>query len=217
MKVGTDGVVLGAWADVAGDGDILDVGTGSGIIAIMAAQRNAMARVQAIDIDADAVAQAQGNISATAWRERICAECKGVAEFESEHKFDHIISNPPYFVEHTLSPNHQRALARSAVSLPFGVLVASAERLLTKGGKLSVVLPTEAAMQFRYEAFERLWLSRLCSVTTVAGDAPKRVLMEFVLTDRPLMPRCEELVIQHRDGTYSAKYRDLTKDFYLNF
>ena len=217
MKVGTDGVLLGAWADVAGDGDILDVGTGSGIIAIMAAQRNAMARVQAIDIDADAVAQAQRNISATAWRERICAECKDVAEFESEHKFDHIISNPPYFVEHTFSPNHQRALARSAVSLPFGVLVASAERLLRVGGKLSVVLPTEAAMQFRYEAFERLWLSRLCSVTTVAGDAPKRVLMEFVLTDRPLMPRCEELVIQHRDGTYSAKYRDLTKDFYLNF
>ncbi len=217
MKVGTDGVLLGAWADVAGDGDILDVGTGSGIIAIMAAQRNAMARVQAIDIDADAVAQAQHNISATVWRERICAECKDVAEFESEHKFDHIISNPPYFVEHTLSPNHQRALARSAVSLPFGVLVASAERLLRVGGKLSVVLPTEAAMLFRYEAFERLWLSRLCSVTTVAGDAPKRVLMEFVLTDRPLMPRCEELVIQHRDGTYSAKYRTLTKDFYLNF
>ena len=126
MKVGTDGVLLGAWADVAGDGDILDVGTGSGIIAIMAAQRNAMARVQAIDIDADAVAQAQRNISATVWRERICAECKDVAEFESEHKFDHIISNPPYFVEHTLSPNHQRALARSAVSLPFGVLATMA-------------------------------------------------------------------------------------------
>lgn len=217
MKVGTDGVLLGAWADVAEDKSILDVGTGSGIIAIMAAQRNATAHITAVDIDADAVAQAQANILATPWHNRIACKHLDIKAFASDAKFDHIISNPPYFVEKTHSPNAQRSLARSAESLPFRVLVESAERLLNVGGKLSVVLPTESALLFRYEAFERLWLSRLCSVVTVEDDAPKRVLMEFVYTDKPLMPRCEELVIQQRDGSYSPKYRELTKDFYLNF
>ena len=217
MKVGTDGVLLGAWADVAEDRSILDVGTGSGIIAIMAAQRNATAHITALDIDADAVAQAQTNILATPWHNRIACKHFDIKAFASDAKFDHIISNPPYFVEKTHSPNAQRSLARSAESLPFRVLVESAERLLNEGGKLSVVLPTESALLFRYEAFERLWLSRLCSVVTVEGDAPKRTLMEFVRTSEPLMPRCEELVIQQRDGSYSPKYRELTKDFYLNF
>lgn len=217
MKVGTDGVLLGAWADVAEDTTILDVGTGSGIIAIMAAQRNAVAHITALDIDADAVVQAQSNIDTTTWNNRIEVKHTDIKTFTSEERFDHIISNPPYFVEKTHSPNAQRSLARSAESLPFRVLVESAERLLKVGGKLSVVLPTESASLFRYEAFERLWLSRLCSVVTVEGDTPKRVLMEFVYTDKPLMPRCEELVIQQRDGFYSPKYRELTKDFYLNF
>lgn len=217
MKVGTDGVLLGAWADVAEDRSILDVGTGSGIIAIMAAQRNATAYITALDIDADAVAQAQANILATPWHNRIACKHFDIKAFASDAKFDHIISNPPYFVEKTHSPNAQRSLARSAESLPFRVLVESAERLLKEGGKLSVVLPTESALLFRYEAFERLWLSRLCSVVTVEGDAPKRTLMEFVRTSEPLMPRCEELVIEQRDGSYSPKYRELTKDFYLNF
>ena len=217
MKVGTDGVLIGAWADVEEDTAILDVGTGSGIIAIMAAQRNSEARITALDIDSDAVAQAKTNVDATVWSRRIVVKHIDIKNFTSENRFDHIISNPPYFVEKTHSPNVQRNIARSVESLPFRELVASAERLLNVGGKLSVVLPTESASLFRYEAFERLWLSRLCSVVTVEGDTPKRVLMEFVRTDRPIMPRCEELCIKQRDGSYSSKYRELTKDFYLNF
>ena len=217
MKVGTDGVLLGAWADIEGDTLILDAGTGSGIIAIMSAQRNVTAHITALDIDADAVAQARANVAATAWSERIVCVQSDVRNYSGEEQFDHIISNPPYFLESTHSPNRQRDIARSAEALPFSELVASAERLLRVGGKLSVVLPAESASRFRYDAFERLWLSRLCSVVTVDGDAPKRVLMEFVRRDKPLMPRCEEMVIQHRDGEYSAKYRTLTKDFYLNF
>ncbi|MBR5595591.1 MAG: methyltransferase [Alistipes sp.] len=217
MKVGTDGVLIGAWSDVEQDDKILDVGTGSGIIAIMAAQRNAKAEITALDIDADAVAQARDNVEATAWGARIECVCEDVKNFASDMKFDHIISNPPYFVETTLSPNPQRSAARSAESLPFVELVACAEQLLKDGGKLSVVLPVESASLFRYAAFERLWLRRLCSIVTVEGDAPKRVLMEFVRTSEPLMPRCEELIIQLVDGSYSSKYRTLTKDFYLNF
>jgi tRNA1Val (adenine37-N6)-methyltransferase len=98
MKVGTDGVLLGAWADIEGDSSLLDVGTGSGIIAIMAAQRNATAHITALDIDADAVAQAQRNIATTPWCERIATKCADMRSFDSVAKFDRIISNPPYFV-----------------------------------------------------------------------------------------------------------------------
>ena len=217
MKVGTDGVLLGAWADVESDRTILDVGTGSGIVALMALQRNPHADVVALDIDSAAVAQARSNADATPWHDRVVCVCSDVAEYESDRSFDHIVSNPPYFVESTHSPNSQRDRARNAESLPFEVLVSSTERLLRHGGRLTVVLPTESASLFRRVAFERLWLSRLCSVHTVEGDLPKRVLMEFVLSDKPLMPRCTELVIQYRGGDYTAKYMALTKDFYLNF
>lgn len=217
MKVGTDGVLLGAWADVESDKKILDVGTGSGIVALMALQRNADARVVALDIDSDAVAQTRRNADNTPWCERVTAVCSDVAEYEGDIKFDHILSNPPYFVESTHSPNSQRDKARNVESLPFEVLVRSAERLLRRGGRLTVILPTECAALFRRVAFERLWLSRLCLVHTVERDAPKRTLMEFTLTDVPLMPRTEELTIQHRGGDYTANYMALTKDFYLNF
>ena len=217
MKVGTDGVLLGAWADVESDREILDVGTGSGIVALMALQRNSETDVVALDIDSDAVTQTRHNADNTPWGERVTTICSDVAEYESDIKFDHILSNPPYFVENTHSPNSQRDKARNVESLPFEVLVESAERLLRCGGRLTVILPTECASLFRRVAFERLSLSRLCLVHTVEGDAPKRVLMEFTLTSTPIMPRTEELTVQHRGGNYTAKYRELTKDFYLNF
>ncbi|MBO5890674.1 MAG: methyltransferase [Alistipes sp.] len=217
MKVGTDGVLLGAWADVESDRKILDVGTGSGIVALMALQRNPQAAVVALDIDSAAVAQTRSNADATPWHDRVVCVCSDVADYKSDTLFDHIISNPPYFVENTHSPNRQRDMARNADSLPFEVLVSSAERLLRRGGRLTVVLPTESAALFRRVAFDRLWLSRLCSVHTIDGDVPKRVLMEFVLSEEPLMPCCTELTIQHRGGDYTANYIALTKDFYLNF
>lgn len=217
MKVGTDGVLLGAWADVESDTQILDLGTGSGIVALMAAQRNDKARIVALDIDSDAVAVSRTNADNTPWRDRITTICADVAEYNTDTKYDHIISNPPYFTESTHSPALKRDMARSVSSLPFEVLVASAERLLRRGGRLTVILPTDSAALFRRVAFERLWLRRIATVTTVEGDAPKRELMEFELTDTPLMPRSEELLIQYRGGDYSEKYRVLTKDFYLNF
>ena len=217
MKVGTDGVLLGAWADVESDIQILDLGTGSGIVALMAAQRNAKAEVTAIDIDSDAVAVARTNADNTPWRDRITTICADVAEYNADTKYDHIISNPPYFTESTHSPTLKRDMARSVSSLPCEVLVSSAERLLRRGGRLTVILPTDSAALFRRVAFERLWLRRIATVTTVEGEVPKRELMEFELTDTPLMPRSEELLIQYRGGDYSEKYRALTKDFYLNF
>lgn len=217
MKVGTDGVLLGAWASVEGSRRILDVGTGTGLIALMVAQRSPEARVVAIDICSDAVAEASLNIERSPWSGRIEAHVADVREYESLEKYDHIVSNPPYFVEGNASPDVARATARHTATLGFGDLVATAERVLEDGGKLSVVLPVEAAAALRREAFGRLWLSRQLDVASREGDAPRRVLMEFCRVAEPLMPKVESIAIHDREGGYSHKYRQLTEEFYLKF
>lgn len=217
MKIGTDGVLLGAWADVAEAHSILDVGTGTGLVAIMCAQRNALARVHGIDIVEAAVTEARGNMARTAWSERLCAEHADLRTYSSEVRYDHIVSNPPFFLTTLQSPDAARAMARHADTLTYDDLVSAAERLLNPGGRLSVVLPTDCAQQFRCVAFERVWLTRILDVVTREGDAPKRTLMEFRLSDKPLMPCAETLTIQAKDGSYTDEYRRLTEQFYLNF
>ena len=217
MKIGTDGVLLGAWVDVADARSILDVGTGTGLVAIMCAQRNAQARVHGIDIVKDAATEAQQNMARTAWCDRLSAEHTDLRDYDPDVRFDHIVSNPPFFLTTLQSPDATRAMARHADTLPYADLVSAAERLLVPGGRLSVVLPTECAATFRRVAFERLWLSRITDVVTREGEAPKRTLMEFRLSAKPLMPCADSLTIQAKDGSYTEEYRRLTEEFYLNF
>ena len=217
MKIGTDGVLLGAWARVEGCRSILDVGTGTGLIALMVAQRNAEALITAIDIDRSAAAEARRNADMSPWGSRITTLCEDVRSFVSEAKFDHIISNPPYFNDSLHSTDEARNTARHTDTLAFGELVDAAEQLLEDGGLLSVVLPTDGARRFRREAFGRLWLSRQLDVVTREGEEPKRTMMEFVLTSRPIMPRCDRLTIHRSGGDYTEEYRRLTEEFYLAF
>ena len=216
MKVGTDGVLLGAWADVSASRRILDLGTGSGLIALMVAQRSAEAEILGIDVDADAVSQARHNFELSPWSERLTAEQCDVRELYTEQQFDHIVSNPPYFVETIESPNEARATARHAAHLKFGDIIAVAERLLADGGGLSVILPTDVAAMFRREAFERLWLVRQMDISTKEGEAPRRTMMEFRRVSEPVMPKITTLTIRHKDSTYTDEYRRLTEDFYIS-
>lgn len=217
MKVGTDGVLLGAWADVEGDCRLLDVGSGSGIITLMLAQRNAAAHVTAIDIDAGAVEATRRNAEASPWGERIAYSQCDIVDYKPDTLFDHIISNPPYFERSLLSPDAQRSVARHTSSLSFEALVTAACRLLNQGGRLSVILPRDGAAHLRRIAFGRLWLRRLTDVVTREGDAPCRTLMEFERCARPLMPRCDVMTIEDGKGEYTEEYRRLTEDFYLKF
>lgn len=139
MKVGTDGTLLGAWA--RGGRRILDVGTGTGLIALMMAQRFRQACVTGIDIDADAVAQAAENVAASPFAQRISIVRSDVKDMEG--LFDAIVSNPPYFVGSLHSPDRQRTMARHADTLPYRLLMQQAQRLLTDEGEMSVVVPTD--------------------------------------------------------------------------
>lgn len=217
MKVGTDGVLLGAWADVEGAKHILDMGTGSGLIALMVAQRNQEAQIEAIDIDEGAVLQARKNIYASPWQGRIEVALSDANSYTSSQGFDHIVSNPPFFTTTLLSPDERRAMARHCSTLSYDDIITTAERLLVPEGRLSLILPTSEAAQFRRVAFERLWLRRETTVLTRMGDAPKRTMMEFVLCNEPLMPCVDTLEIYDDGGVYSDKYRQLTAEYYLKF
>ncbi|MBQ5738612.1 MAG: methyltransferase [Alistipes sp.] len=210
MKVGTDGVLLGAWADVSESRRVLDLGTGSGLIAMMVAQRNDDSDILAIDVDSGAASQAAINFERSPWGDRLRVELCDVRSLSSEWQFDHIVSNPPYFVETTESPSEARAIARHARHLCVRDIVDAAERLLVEGGRLSVILPSDVAAKFRREAFERLWLVRQLDISTKVGEPPRRTMMEFRKIASPINPHCDHITIG------SAEYRALVDDFYLD-
>ncbi|MBQ6583784.1 MAG: methyltransferase, partial [Alistipes sp.] len=140
MKVGTDGVLLGAWADCSSASSILDIGTGTGVIALMLAQRSSARHIVGVDIDTAAVECAAANFAASPWAERLTAVESSVQEFGGE-RFDLIVSNPPYFVDSLHSPDGQRTVARHTTELTFETLDCSVCRLLADGGRFALILP----------------------------------------------------------------------------
>ncbi len=179
MKVGTDGVLLGAWAEVRPtDRRILDIGTATGLIALMMAQRAPEACITGIDlID---VAEARANADASAWSDRLHFEQCPVQEFAADEPFDLILSNPPFFVDSLTCPDVGRTTARHAVTLPYDDLCAAVSRLLAPDGRFALILPASETERWLATCRDRLRLVRRTDVRTTPRRAPKRVLLEFV-------------------------------------
>ena len=144
MKVGTDGVLLGAWAPADGAERILDVGTGTGLIALQLAQRNPHARITAIEIDATAAGQAAENVSRSLWTDRVEVVCRDFRDYQPENRFDLIVSNPPYFIDALKCPDEQRCTARHAGNLNYDLLFRRSASLLKEQGVVSIIIPAEA-------------------------------------------------------------------------
>lgn len=214
MKVGTDGVLLGAWTDIRHSRRILDIGTGTGLISLMLAQRQANATITAIDIDAEAVNQAQENIQDSPWKERITAVLQDLKTYRPQELYDTIVSNPPYFIDSLKCLDSQRNTARHTDTLDMHTLLYQTSLLLTPEGRFSIVLPAEQTNTL-IEAAGRVGLypSRHTAVITRPGLAPKRTLMEFTRQKEAF--QAEELVIELERHVYSEAYIALTKDFYL--
>ena len=214
MKIGTDGVLLGAWCDVENASNVLDIGCGTGLISLMIAQRNLNARIFAIDIDGVAVEEAKGNFANSLWGDRLSAFVCDYAEFKSEIKFDSIVSNPPFFTEKVYSPDERRSVARQYESLPFEVLFNKSSKLLSESGTLSIIAPAASADKFLFCAGEaNLWLKRKTEVLTKKGKAVKRVLWEF--SKKEVKPVISRLVISSDNGAKTEEYNSLTNAFYL--
>lgn len=217
FKVGTDGVLLGAWANIGGAKTIIDIGTGSGLIAIMCAQRNNNAQIIGVEVDENSANQAKENASVSPWINRIKIANQSIQDFTKSNtiKFDHLISNPPYFIDGTISSNQAKAQTRHTNLLPFNDLVKATKQLLQASGKASFILPVEEAKIFTYQCTEhQLYLNRLCEVRPLINKKVERWLMEFSFCKTSIEKT--ELIIQHQGrNNYTDDYKKLTGDFYL--
>ena len=228
MKVGTDGVLLGAWAGTtdspAANTDktspvdrILDIGTGSGLIALMLAQRFPNAIIDGIDIDPSAVLQAQDNFSVSPFSTRLRACSSSLQEWLPKEKYDMIVSNPPYFSNSLLCLDNMRTIARHDNILSFAELLEHSNRLLTQAGTLSLVLPADAEKAILAEArLQHLYCVRLCRVHTTATKPAKRLLITFAHQEpESTLLKPETLCLSEGNQPRSAAYSALTRDFYL--
>ena len=214
MKVGTDGVLLGAWCGVAGAHRVLDVGTGCGLIALMVAQRNRDAAIRAIDIDQNAIEEARANVANSPWSDRVEAQCVDFNGFAAQEPYDLIVSNPPFFTENVMAPDRSRNLARHSVSLTMEQLIGRSKSMLADGGTLAFISPVEQELHIRTCVVKAsMSIKRLARVVPVEGAAPKRLLWELVKP--PVKSLDEEITIRYSDGSYHEQYVELTQDFYL--
>ena len=219
MKVGVDGVLLGAWADVRGAERILDIGAGTGLIALMMAQRNSTALIDAVEIEVEAFQESLVNVQQSPWSERIKVECCPFQELAegSSLKYDLIVSNPPFFGNGIKAPVESRAQARHSDGLPLSELISGVAGLLKKNGKAALVLAVESLLELqRLVQLNGLFIARVCRVKPNPQKPVFRVLVEISNLECVLQE--EELMIEfetHFD--YTPEYRDLTKEFYLKF
>lgn len=215
MKVGTDGVLLGAWFPLQEGCTVLDIGTGTGLIAIIAAQRGA-GRVTAVEVDPDAAVQARANAANSPWADRIDVVCSDIALFNAGFRYDRIVCNPPYFRDSLRSPDSGRNTARHNDSLSFETLSACASRLLADEGRLSLVLPRDAVETFsKCAAAQGLDMCHRTDVVTVPGKSPKRSLVEFGRSCSGL--ETDVVSICGPDSKETSEYINLVRDFYLKY
>ncbi|WP_346855498.1 methyltransferase [uncultured Draconibacterium sp.] len=218
MKVGTDGVLLGSWVNVESCSRILDVGTGTGLIALMLAQRSE-ARITAIEIEVNAATEACNNVANSHWNKQIDVKNSSYQDFakSSEFQFDLIVSNPPFFQDDLKAFSQERNLARHNDSLPFSDLVFYSVKRLSNSGRLAVILPLEQARVLEKLAREHdLFLIRKTDVKPNPKKEVNRVLMEFGKIEAALVYDCLSVYSLNR-SEYSDEFIQLTKDFYLRF
>lgn len=217
MKIGTDGVLLGAWTPLINNPfSILDIGTGTGVIALMLAQRSHAEQIDAIEIDDEAYEQATENFENSPWNERLYCYHAGLDEFvdEVEEEFDLIVSNPPFYTDEYKSNNEQRDVARFEDSLPFDELVEAADFFLSDHGIFSLIVPFKEEEKIISLCKERdLFPLKITRVKGSPSTEIKRSLLAFSRLEQT--PLVDELVIETARHQYTPEYIALTKDFYL--
>lgn len=220
MKVGTDGVLLGAWAPIEHNPySILDIGAGTGLIALMLAQRSFAEQIDALEIDEEAYEQATDNFENSPWNDRLFCFHAGLDEFveEPEDEYDLIVSNPPFYSEDYKTDNEQRDLARFADAMPFEDLIEAADLLLSENGVFAVIIPFKEEEKFITLADEfELYPLKITRVKGTPTTEIKRSLLAFSRKETAHI-LIDELIIEISRHQYTPEYIELTKDFYLKF
>jgi len=234
MKVGTDGVLLGAWCSLDDEPEsVLDIGSGTGLIALMLAQRSDAETIDAVELDSQAYEQTVENFERSDWGDRLFCYHSSFQEFsqemaEEEEQYDLIISNPPFYTDRFETQDEARNKARFTSALSFEDLIAGVNQLLSPSGRFATIIPFKEEQTFVNLAKESNWfLSRVCRVKGTETSEVKRSLLEFCPStyfDSAQQPSLrvqkaetveEELVIETSRHHYTQKYKELTRDFYL--
>jgi tRNA1Val (adenine37-N6)-methyltransferase len=214
MKVGTDGVLLGAWAQ--GGNRILDIGTGTGLIALMMAQRYPKAIIDAIEIDSDACLQAKENVVMSPYQDRVQVIPSSLQLYKSEGTYDAIVCNPPFFLNSLKNPDNKRTIARHAETLSYADLFHHVKRLLNEGGVFSAIIPKESLESFLAESYiSGLFIHRKCWISTIDGKPEKRLLLSFGKHRNAAIEETHVRLL-NKDRNKSECYKKLTDDFYLD-
>jgi tRNA1Val (adenine37-N6)-methyltransferase len=214
-KVGTDAVLLGAWANVDGAKTILDIGTGSGVIALMLAQRSSDdATIDAVELQAHDAKQAELNVSKSPWPTKVHVVNTAIQDFAPRKQYDLIVSNPPFFLNSWLPPDENRSKARHSSELSFSDLIQSVARLLHQDGRFAMVLPYTEGNRFILLAEEAdLYANRKLTFRSRMNKPIERLLIEFYRHRGDL--KSEELLLYKVNDEWSEGYKSLTRDFYL--
>lgn len=217
MKVGTDGVLLGAWVEVANKKHALDIGAGTGLLSLMMAQRNENLQIESIEIDSDASAQCLDNFQNSPWSNRLRVECISFLEFikKSTGSWDLIVCNPPYFQAGMLSDSESRNTARHAASLGASDLFGLPKNKCRIGCTFALIIPASIELQYCKVANDYGWnLERKTDVITMIGKDPQRVLLEFTLSAADT-PKFDSIIIEMGSrNVWSEAYKNLTREFY---
>lgn len=215
FKVGTDSVILGAWANLEKANSILDIGTGTGLLALMAAQRNTRAQITAIERDKPSYDDAMWNFLNSPWSNRLNLEYISMEEHSPQNRYDYIITNPPYFIGSLLSPHERKNDARHISSDWFAVLAEKVTLLSSKNGTFGAVLPTVSHDFLAKELSSKGWfLVRKQDVLPYPGGEKKRVLAEWK-KEQHALDEPPALHVRDAKREYTSEYSRLTIDFYL--
>jgi tRNA1Val (adenine37-N6)-methyltransferase len=218
MKIGTDGVLLGAWANTAEATNILDIGTGTGVIALMLAQRNLSAQVLGIEADLEAAGQAQENCAQSPWADRLKIVASTIQDFSktTEQTFDLIVSNPPFFTGGTLSATQDKSNVRHTLKLPHGELFDAVRRILSKKGRFCVILPLIEGLRFKdLGKSYGFYCTKVTEIIPRDGKPIERLLLQFEREPNPLAQDSLIIQLDEKRHNYTEDYITLTRAFYL--
>lgn len=217
MKIGTDAILLARWIEVSENDNVLDIGTGCGLIPLMLAQKG-IKSADAVEIDKDSYEEAAQNFSNSAWKSQLIAINEDVKEYAAhcEKKYDLVVSNPPFFFGDNIPEKAKKGLARHTNTLSYSDLLSAAKKIMKPSGRFALVLPARESKTFLKEAENQgFYLEKELLIVPIEGKEPNRINMQLVVNQVNNVDS-ETFVLRYPDHSFTKEYKDFLKDYYLN-